>query len=117
MLKSRETEPKPISTPYGDLPAKTPADVTRRVAKTIGDFRYVDPDASLETLLDVYAGAATDDERKPLREAAFDVPPAFHPAGTRDRPLLSRRSAGEATVRFEPDRCFSSSAAKAAGVA
>ena len=69
VLKSRATEPKPISTPYGDLPAKTPADVTRRVAKTIGDLRYVDPDASLKTLLDLYAGAATEDERKPLREA------------------------------------------------
>lgn len=69
VLKSRATEPKPISTPYGDLPAKTPADVTRRVAKTIGDLRYVDPDASLKTLLDLYAGAATEDERKPLRDA------------------------------------------------
>jgi 2-polyprenyl-6-methoxyphenol hydroxylase-like FAD-dependent oxidoreductase len=49
--------------------------------------------------------------------AGIDVTPAFHPAATRDRPLLSRRSAGEATVGFKPDRCFSSSAAKAAGVA
>ena len=49
--------------------------------------------------------------------ACGDVTPAFHPAATRDRPLLSRRSAGEATVGFKPDRCFSSSAAKAAGVA
>ncbi|TCQ00483.1 hypothetical protein C8J46_102627, partial [Sphingomonas sp. PP-F2F-A104-K0414] len=31
-----------------------------------------------------------------------DVTPAFHPAATRDRPLLSRRSAGEATVGFKP---------------
>ena len=46
-----------------------------------------------------------------------DVTPVFHPATTRDRPLLSRRSADEATVGFKPDRCFSSSAAKAAGVA
>ncbi|WP_082443405.1 thermonuclease family protein [Sphingomonas sp. Leaf16] len=34
--------------------------------------------------------------------ATDDVTPAFHPAATRDRPLLSRRSAGEATVRFKP---------------
>ncbi len=46
-----------------------------------------------------------------------DVTPIFHPAATRDRPLLSRRSAGEATGGFEPARCFSSSAANAAGVA
>ena len=47
----------------------------------------------------------------------YDVTPVFHPASTRDRPLLSRRSAGEATGRVNPARCFSSSAAKAAGVA
>lgn len=46
-----------------------------------------------------------------------DVTPVFHPAATRDRPLLSRRSAGETTGGFKPARCFSSSAAKAAGVA
>jgi hypothetical protein len=49
-------------------------------------------------------------------EAPTDVTYAFHPAATRDRPLLSRRSAGEATGGFKPARCFSSSAAKAAGV-
>ncbi|WP_147454342.1 hypothetical protein, partial [Sphingomonas sp. PP-F2F-G114-C0414] len=32
----------------------------------------------------------------------LDVTPAFHPTATRDRPLLSRRSAGEATVGFKP---------------
>jgi EAL domain-containing protein (putative c-di-GMP-specific phosphodiesterase class I) len=48
---------------------------------------------------------------------AGDVTPVFHPAATRDRPLLSRRSAGEATGGFKPARCFSSSAANDAGVA
>ena len=46
-----------------------------------------------------------------------DVTPAFHPAATRDRPLLSRRSAVEAMGGFKPAHCFSSSAANAAGVA
>ena len=46
-----------------------------------------------------------------------DVTPAFHPAATRDRPVLSRMSAVEATGGFKPARCFSSSAANAAGVA
>jgi hypothetical protein len=46
-----------------------------------------------------------------------DVTPAYHPAATRDRPRLSRRSAGEATGGFKPVRCFWSSAANAAGVA
>ena len=42
-----------------------------------------------------------------------DVTPTFHPAATRDRPVLSRMSAGEATGGFKPARCFSSSAANA----
>jgi len=46
-----------------------------------------------------------------------DVTPAFHPAATRDRPVLSRMSAGEATGGVNPARCCSRSAAKAAGVA
>ena len=53
----------------------------------------------------------------PFRRMITDVTPVFHPAATRDRPLLSRRSAGEATGGFKPARCFSSSAANDAGVA
>ena len=45
------------------------------------------------------------------------VTPVFHPAATRDRPLLSRRSACEATDGFKPVRCVSSWAANAVGVA
>ncbi len=45
-----------------------------------------------------------------------DVTPDFHPAATRDRPVLSRRSAGDATGGVNPARCLSSSAANAAGV-
>ena len=51
------------------------------------------------------------------RSVPADVTPVFHPAATRDRPVLSRMSAGEATGGVNPARCFSSSAAKAAGVA
>ena len=46
-----------------------------------------------------------------------DVTPVFHPASTRDRPVLLRMSAGEATGGVNPARCCLSSAAKAAGVA
>ncbi len=46
-----------------------------------------------------------------------DVTPVFHPAAARDRPVLSRMSAGKATGGFKPTRCRSSLAAKAAGVA
>jgi len=48
---------------------------------------------------------------------ACGVTPVFHPAATRDRPLLSRRSACEATDGFKPVRCVSSWAANAVGVA
>ena len=51
------------------------------------------------------------------RSASSDVTPTFHPAATRDRPVLSRMSAVEATGGFKLARCFSSSVAKAAGVA
>ena len=47
----------------------------------------------------------------------FDLTPIFHPAATRGRGVLSRISAGEATGGVNPARCFSSSAANAAGVA
>ncbi|GAA3698902.1 hypothetical protein GCM10022268_06540 [Sphingomonas cynarae] len=46
-----------------------------------------------------------------------ELTPAFRPAATRDRPVLSRMSAGEATGGVNPARCCSSSAANAAGVA
>ena len=52
-----------------------------------------------------------------IKDMGADVTPTFHPAATRDRPVLSRMSAVEATGGFKPARCFSSSAAKAAGVA
>jgi hypothetical protein len=68
--KSRETKPTPINTPYGELAPKTHADVLRRIAKIIGDYRYVDPGAALDTLFDVYAKAEDEDERKPIVETA-----------------------------------------------
>lgn len=68
--RARKAEPRPISTPYGQLRAKTPTDVLRGVSKIIGDYRYVDPEAALDTLLQLYVGAGTDDERKPIADAA-----------------------------------------------
>gem|GEM_PF-6830986 len=46
-----------------------------------------------------------------------DGTPAFHPAATRDRSVLLRMSAGEATGGLNLARYFSSPAANAAGVA
>ena len=51
------------------------------------------------------------------QKSPADVAPGFHPAGTRDRRLLWRTGAPEATAWTRPGRCFSISAAKAAGVA
>ena len=53
--------------------------------------------------------------RRCPEDAPLDVTPAFHPAATRDRPVLSRMSAGEATGGVNLARCCSSSAANAAG--
>ena len=53
----------------------------------------------------------------PIIQARIDVTPAFHPAATRDRLVLSRMSAGEATGGVNPARCFSRPAANASGVA
>ena len=44
--------------------------------------------------------AVVDDVIVGFEDAVGDVTPAFHPAATRDRPLLSRRSAVEAMGGF-----------------
>lgn len=69
--RARKVEPKPISTPYGDLPAKTHVDVLRKIAEIIGNCRYVNPEATLETLFELYADATDEGERKPIVEAAI----------------------------------------------
>ena len=67
--RAAATPPVPVETPYGTLPAKTQADVLRRIAKLIEQIRYVDPEAVFETLLDLYGHAPNDEARKPLVEA------------------------------------------------
>lgn len=69
--RARKVESKPISTPYGDLPAKTHVDVLRKIAEIIGNCRYVNPEATLETLFELYADATDEGERKPIVEAAI----------------------------------------------
>ena len=64
----------------------------------------------LSTVLDDYS-------RYIIAWKLCDVTPVFHPAAARDRPVLSRMSAGEATGGFKLARCCSSPAANAAGVA
>ena len=60
----------------------------------------------------------TDEQMERLRPFfPNDVTPVFHPAATRDLPVLSRMSAGETTGGVNPARCCSSPAANAAGVA
>ncbi|MFV0923888.1 hypothetical protein ACR720_17005, partial [Sphingomonas parapaucimobilis] len=43
----------------------------------------------------------------PNDDGKRDVTPVVHPAATRDRPVLSRMSAGEATGGVNPARCCS----------
>lgn len=68
--RARVTSTQPIETPYGTLPAKTVADIVRRAAKVIQDYRYVDPDAVFDALLILFGEAESEEERKPLVEAA-----------------------------------------------
>ena len=64
-------------------------------------------------LLTTMAGQARPRKTGAENSWRVDVTPTFHPAATRDRPVLSRMSTGEATGGFKPARCFSSSAANA----
>ncbi|MFV0921313.1 hypothetical protein ACR720_15155, partial [Sphingomonas parapaucimobilis] len=48
-----------------------------------------------------------DEPDGPAAEVVADVTPVVHPAATRDRPVLSRMSAGEATGGVNPARCCS----------
>lgn len=60
----------PIETPYGEIAARTALSITRQVAKLIGDYRNIDPTAALDVLVQLYEGAASQEEREVLAKAA-----------------------------------------------
>ncbi|MEO0700171.1 MAG: RelA/SpoT domain-containing protein, partial [Pseudomonadota bacterium] len=65
---------KAAETPYGELPGKTLNDVAKRAAEMVNgpELRFVDPAATLDALIAMYAGAGDDDEARDLfaKEAA-----------------------------------------------
>lgn len=63
---ARVTPPIAIETPYGELPAKTFADILSAIVKVLARYRYVDIEASLDALQTLYGWASDEAERKPL---------------------------------------------------
>ena len=80
---ARTTATKPISTPWGNLPGRTVEDVVEVAAEVLDQLRYVSIEAvegTLDALVELYAGAASDGERerifrsvKSLSEHNYDV--------------------------------------------
>lgn len=62
--EARATQPRPIETPLGNLPAKTASDVAEIVADILERLRYVDVEATFDSICEVYPGAQTDEERQ-----------------------------------------------------
>jgi len=68
----RATKPKPIATPWGDLPGKTAEDVVELATDILDHLRYVSIDAvmaTLDTLCELYPGASSDGERSRIRKS------------------------------------------------
>src|ERR1051325_495669 len=69
---ARATKPKPIATPWGDLPGKTAEDVVELATDILDHLRYVSIDAvmaTLDTLCELYPGASSDGERLRIRKS------------------------------------------------
>ena len=72
VLAARTTAVKPISTAWGEFGGKTAADVTKLVTEILEHVRYVSLDAvqaTFDALCELYLGAGSDEERKPILKA------------------------------------------------
>lgn len=65
---ARVTQPIAIETPYGEIPAKTYADIVSAIAKVLARYRYIDIEATFDALRTLYGWASNEAERKPLDE-------------------------------------------------
>jgi len=65
---ARLTPPIAIATPYGEIPAKTFADIVSAIAKILTRYRYVDIQATFDALRTLYGWVSDEAEKKPLME-------------------------------------------------
>lgn len=63
------TETVPLETGIGLMRGRTPEDVMRRAVDVLDDLRYVDVGATFNAYVTLFASAASDVERKTLRDA------------------------------------------------
>ena len=66
---ARNTETKPIESPFGNLPGKTSQDVTLAVVGILDTLRYVDIEATFRSLIDIYQGEQDGEVRKKIVDA------------------------------------------------
>lgn len=69
VLAARNTEAKPIETPFGVLPGKTSGDVTLAVVDILDTLRYIDVEATFRSLIALYKGEQDGEVRKKIVEA------------------------------------------------
>ncbi len=68
--EARATLSRPIETPFGNLPGKTADDVADVVAEILKRLRYVDVEATFNSICELYPGAQSDEERQRWLRAA-----------------------------------------------
>src|SRR2546423_4964019 len=66
---ARNTETKPIESPFGNLPGKTSKDVTLAAVGILDTLRYVDIEATFRSLIDIYKGEQDREVHKQIVDA------------------------------------------------
>jgi ppGpp synthetase/RelA/SpoT-type nucleotidyltranferase len=66
---ARNTETKPIESPFGNFPGKTSGDVTLAVVGILDTLRYVNVEATFHTLIALYKGEQDGEVRKKIVDA------------------------------------------------
>jgi ppGpp synthetase/RelA/SpoT-type nucleotidyltranferase len=66
---ARTTPTKPLKTPFGDLPGKKPADITKLVVEIFDMLRYVDTERSFDALCRLFREEADGESRKQILNA------------------------------------------------
>ena len=64
VARTRGSDSAPVETVFGNYPGKGGDDIARKVSQLINDHLYCDPELTFTTLVRLFAGAATDIERK-----------------------------------------------------